>query len=52
MIHKGVEVEKDPAILEKDYSNEGEDFRELMATLKEIDQENPTRWHAKYSIHV
>ena len=44
MIHKGVEVEKDPSILEKDYSNEGEDFRELMATLKEIYEETPDRW--------
>ena len=36
MIHKGVEIEKNPALLEKDYSQEGEDFRELMALLKKV----------------
>ncbi|MFH1240075.1 MAG: adenosylhomocysteinase [Candidatus Diapherotrites archaeon] len=44
MIHKGLEVEKNPALLEKDYSNEGEDLRELMAILKKIHAENPKRW--------
>jgi len=44
MIHKGVEIEKNPSLLEKDYSNEGEDFRELMIILKKIHSENPTRW--------
>ena len=44
MIHKGVEIEKDPSILEKDYSNEGEDFRELMACLKRIYSEDKERW--------
>ncbi|MBT3720286.1 adenosylhomocysteinase [archaeon] len=44
MIHKGMEIEKDPSILEKDYSNEGEDYQELMNTLKEIYNETPTRW--------
>ncbi|MDD9952872.1 MAG: adenosylhomocysteinase [Candidatus Woesearchaeota archaeon] len=34
MIHKGVECQNDPSILEKDYSSEGEDFRELMNALK------------------
>ncbi len=43
MIHKGVEIEKNPSILEKDYSNEGEDFRELMACLKNI-YNNGQRW--------
>ena len=33
MIHKGVEIEKNPKLLEQDYSNEGEDFRELMFVL-------------------
>ncbi|MBU0460484.1 MAG: adenosylhomocysteinase [Nanoarchaeota archaeon] len=36
MIHKGVEIEKDPSLLEKDYSDEGEDFKELMKALKEL----------------
>ncbi|MBU1997418.1 MAG: adenosylhomocysteinase, partial [Candidatus Omnitrophica bacterium] len=44
MIHKGVEVEKNPKLLEKDYSDEGEDFKELMLSLKEIYQEDNQRW--------
>ena len=44
MAHKGVEVEKNPKLLDKDYRGEGEDFRELMACLKEIYKEDPTRW--------
>jgi adenosylhomocysteinase len=44
MIHKGVEVEKDPILLEKDYSDKGEDFRELMSCLKGIYQDDPSRW--------
>ena len=44
MIHKGVEVEKNPAILDKDYSNENEDFQELMATLKEVYKKDKNRW--------
>ena len=44
MLHKGVEVEKNPALLDQDYSGEGEDYRELMACLKGIYQEDPERW--------
>jgi len=44
MIHKGVDVEKAPSLLEKDYSNEGEDFRELMNCLKEEYQKDKERW--------
>jgi adenosylhomocysteinase len=44
MIHKGVEIENDPSVLEKDYSGEGEDFRELMKILKEMYTENKDRW--------
>ncbi len=44
MIHKGVEAEKDPSILEKDYSKEGEDLRELMKALKEINKGDKERW--------
>ncbi len=44
MIHKGVEIEKDPSILNKDYSGEGEDFRELMACMKDIYDEDNQRW--------
>ncbi|SFE69865.1 adenosylhomocysteinase [Thermophagus xiamenensis] len=45
MIHKGVEVEKNPSLLEQDYSHEGEDFRELMIRLKKIYEKDPQRWH-------
>ena len=44
MVHKGFEVENNPELLDKDYSNEGEDFRELMACLKEIYAKDPNRW--------
>jgi len=44
MIHKGVEIEKNPELLDQDYSNDAEDFRELMALLREIYQKDPTRW--------
>ncbi len=44
MIHRGIEVEKDPSLLEKDYSSEGEDFRELMKALKESYIHNRERW--------
>jgi adenosylhomocysteinase len=44
MIHKGVEVEKDPSLLDKDYSDEPEDVRELMRVLKLVYQKDPERW--------
>ncbi|MDP2925252.1 MAG: adenosylhomocysteinase [Nanoarchaeota archaeon] len=44
MIHKGVEAEKDPSILDKDYSNKGEDFRELMINLKDIYKKDNSRF--------
>ena len=44
MIHKGVDIEKDPSILEKDYSDEGEDFRELMDNLKKGYEKDKERW--------
>ncbi len=44
MVHKGVEIERNPKLLDKDYSKEGEDFKELMACLKEIYKEDPTLW--------
>ncbi len=44
MVHKGVEIEKNPKLLEQDYSNEGEDFIELMNVLKEIYKKNPNKW--------
>ena len=44
MLHKGVEIEKNPSILEKDYSSEGEDFRELMNILKQLYQKKNDLW--------
>ena len=45
MIHKGVECENNPAVLQKDYSKDGEDFRELMSILKKVYAEDPKLWH-------
>ena len=45
MVHKGYEIEEDPSLLDKDYSNQGEDFRELMKCLKDIYSKDPDRWH-------
>jgi len=45
MIHKGIEIENNPKLLEMDYSKEGEDFRELMGCLKEIFKKDKQRWH-------
>jgi len=45
MIHKGYEIEENPKLLDKDYSKEGEDFRELMLCLKDIYSKDPGRWH-------
>ena len=45
MIHKGVEVEKDPSILDKNYGDEGDDFREMMACLKECYLEDKNQWN-------
>ena len=44
MVHKGVQVERNPSLLDKDYSDEGEDFQQLMAKLKATYAQNPTKW--------
>jgi len=44
LIHKGVEAEKNPKILSKDYSQEGEDYRELINLLKKEYAKNKNRW--------
>jgi len=44
MIHKGVEIEKNPKLLDIDYSKEPEDLRELMGLLKEIYKKDPKKW--------
>ena len=46
MIHKGVEMEAAPKLLQKDYSKEQEDFRELMKLLEKEYTKNKTRWTA------
>ncbi|MBT7902688.1 adenosylhomocysteinase [Candidatus Woesearchaeota archaeon] len=44
LIHKGVEVEADSTILQKDYSDQGEDYAELILLLKEKYEENKEYW--------
>jgi len=44
LVHKGVEIEANPTILEEDYTNKGEDMRELMKLLKTEFNKNPKRW--------
>lgn len=44
MMHKGIECEKDPSILEKDYSNDPEDVQELMKRLKEVYASDKEFW--------
>lgn len=44
LIHKGVEVEKNSKILTKDYSKEGEDYREMINLLKLEFAKNKERW--------
>lgn len=43
-IHEGVKVEKDPSILEKDYSNAAPDEQELMKMLKRVHEEDNQFW--------
>lgn len=45
MLHLGVEIEKNPKILQKNYSGKGEDEKELMKILARMYQENPTFWN-------
>jgi len=45
MIHKGVEAENDPSILDKNYDDAGQEFKELMHILKETYEEDPQYWH-------
>lgn len=44
MVHKGVEVERTPSLLKKDYSKEGKDFEELMKLLKQVYAKHPSYW--------
>ena len=45
MVHKGFEVENNPDLFNKDYSDDGEDYQELISCLKEIYDKDPERWH-------
>lgn len=44
MIHKGLEVEENPKLLQKNYTQDGVDFQELMKCLAKEYKKNPTRW--------
>ncbi len=44
MIHKGVEVEANPSLLEEDISSQGEDYQELIYCLRREFKINPKRW--------
>lgn len=46
LIHKGVDCEKNPSLLDADYSGEGEDLQELMRCLKNEYAKNPSRWQS------
>ncbi|MBT4935558.1 adenosylhomocysteinase [Candidatus Woesearchaeota archaeon] len=44
MVLKGVDVEKDSSLFDKDYSTEGEDFVELMKSLKSGYEQGSQKW--------
>lgn len=44
MIHLGRDIEINPSILDKDYSNEGEDYRLLIERIGIELKKNPSRW--------
>jgi len=44
LVHKGVEIEKDPQILKEDCSKLQEDEQELMKILEKIYNKNKNRW--------
>ncbi|MFW5991519.1 MAG: adenosylhomocysteinase [Candidatus Nanoarchaeia archaeon] len=46
MVHKGAEFENNPGLFDKDYSDEGEDFKELVKKLKATYKENPVKWQS------
>lgn len=51
MVHQGVKAEKNPEILQTDYTKQGEDFGELMKILKEVHKKDPQYW-AKISKNI
>lgn len=44
LVHKGVEVEKNPSLLEQNFKEEGEDFFELMSLIKSTYAEGKNFW--------
>ncbi len=44
MVHLGVEAEKNPSLLDKDYSGQGADYAELMKRLKAIHSQDRSVW--------
>ncbi len=44
LVHKGVACEKDSSILEKDYSSESEEFKEIISLLKEVKEKSLLNW--------
>jgi adenosylhomocysteinase len=44
MVHKGVEVERNPVLLKKDYSKENQDYLELMNCLKATYKKDSHYW--------
>ena len=46
MLHKGMEIENKPQILDQDFSEEAEDLQELMDILKNIYKINNKKWTA------
>jgi adenosylhomocysteinase len=44
MVHKGVEIENNPSLLNKDYSKETDDFIELIKRLKISYKKDKTKW--------
>lgn len=44
MIHKGLDVENDPSLLEQDYSGESEEMQIFMKKLAEEFEKNNARW--------
>ncbi len=44
MVHKGYEIEKNPSLLDKNYSNESDDYVKLMDQLKKTYKNDKEKW--------
>ncbi|MEK9151123.1 MAG: adenosylhomocysteinase [Patescibacteria group bacterium] len=49
MLHKGVECEHNPSVLDKDYSKDPEDVQELMKRLQAVYTDDPKFWSKRLS---